>query len=324
MKKRIWVSLLAVCFFLSGTHLSSTAFTAEAESDDLWAVSYTTYDVTYDAILKMYLKLINGYKTKNYGRHDLFNDKMFLDFDDGSDPRQTIKAVKNNVGYYIDDINQDGIDDLVINATGGQIYELFTMDNGKVRELIRGGGRFDCRRLNNGTLFRWAHGGAAHNDYEIWRMNGTGKVSFAESYFMRPDNINLGDTWYHSFKSARLSNVPNAERVSASEAEKWIDQREKEVVRPRFIPFVAYEKYPEDPWDLGVLAKDNKTSGTVKIRIRKAPEKNAKVIANKQVGTYVKILAKENGYYRIRFGNKEGFVQEEYLIPVTWQDEFGQ
>lgn len=314
MKKNMWVLLIVACLVISfSSSLSSEKVIAE--ENDFWAVSYTTYDVTYDAILKMYVKVINGYKTKNYGRHDLFNEFMLWDYEDN------ISSVKNDIGFYIDDINHDGIDELVINSSGGYIYEVFTMDNERVRELIRGGGRYTCQRLNDGTFYRWAHGGAGHHDYEIWQMNGTGKVTFVNGYFMRPDNTYHNGEWYRTNKSARMHDVSGAKPVSASEAESWLNQQEENVLRHRFVPFAVYEKHADDPWDLGVLVKDNKSSGSAKIRIRKEPKEKAKVVETKRVGTYVKVLSKEEGYYHIKIGKKDGYVKEEFLIPVTWREE---
>lgn len=321
MKKRTDSILMIILLVMVSLAAIPSESALAAGEVDFWAVSYTTYDVTYDAILKLYLKLINGYQTKNYGRHDLFNEHMFWDASVDITLKEQIACVKREVGFYIADINQDGIDELVINGTGGRIYELFTMDNGKVRELIRGGGRYDCHLQNDGLFFRHGSGGASHNDYEIWQMNGTGRVLFVEGYSQRPDNVNLTDAWFHTKKPVKESDVTGGERISASAAESWIAKQENKIVRKRFVPFIAYEKFPDDPWNLGVLAKDNKTSTSAKIRIRKEPRDNAKVSMTKKVGTYVKVLSKENGYYRIKVGNKEGYVKEEYLIPVTWQDE---
>ena len=322
MKKRMMSLLLIICLLMTYMIVVPDSYALAAGGEvDFWAVSYTTYDVTYEAILKMYLKVINGYQTKNYGRHDLFNEFLFWDYEDTADLRKLISSVKSNIGYYIDDINQDGIEELVINSTGGYIYEVFTMDNGRVRELIRAGGRYTCQRLNNGLFLRCGSGGAMRHNHELWRMNGTGKVSIVEAYYARPDEQALYEVCYRSTADVRKTESVNGQRVSSTAAKNWIAQQEKKVVRKRFVPFSAYEKYQDDPWDLGVLAKDNKTSTTVKIRIRKEPKANAKVIETKKVGTYVKILAKENGYYKIQIGNKIGYVQEEYLIPVTWGEE---
>ena len=173
MKKRFLLLLLVLCLVCTDS-VFWPPNKAAAESEYPWAVSHVTYDVTYDAILKLYLKIINGYKTKDYGRHDLFNDFVFWDlFVEDPDPQKTVRYIKNTLGFYIDDMNQDGVDELVILMTGGYIYEVFTMDEGRVRELIRAGGRYNCRRLNDNTFLRWCFRGAPDNSYEIWKMNGT-------------------------------------------------------------------------------------------------------------------------------------------------------
>ena len=308
--KKLLALMTAVCLAVI-----SLAAVAQADDDASWTVSYTTYDVTYDDVLTMYLKVINGYGTKNYGRHDLFNYLMFQDAPMESSDSEKISYVKRNIGFYIDDINEDGVEELVIVATGGLIYEVFTVDDGKIRELFRGGGRYDCRRLSNNTFYRVASSGASYTDHEIWQMNGTGKVSYVKGYHLRP-----GGGWYYSQAPAKYRDESAFTRTSASEAENWYMQQEKKVVRKRFVPFIAFEKFPDDPWDLGVLAKDNKTSTTVKIRIRKGPSNSTKVIGTYQVGTYVRILSKVDGYYKVKVGKKEGYVAEEYLIPVTWEE----
>ena len=59
--------LLALCLVLSVAGGLADAFT----------VSYTMYDTTYERILKMYLEVINGLGTVDYGRHDLFNPAVY-------------------------------------------------------------------------------------------------------------------------------------------------------------------------------------------------------------------------------------------------------
>ena len=94
MKKRICLLLQVLCLLIHG------AAPSIAENEYPWAVSYATYSVTYDAILKMYLKVINGYKTRNLGRHDLFNEFIFWDTQEDANYKNTISQVKRNVGFY--------------------------------------------------------------------------------------------------------------------------------------------------------------------------------------------------------------------------------
>ena len=324
MKKRI-LSLFCAVLFISVSMFVWPCSSAQAEernSIGYFTVSYTTYDTTYEAILKMYLKVINGYGTKKTGRHDLFNYWVIEDGPTDAPAKDLIKYAKENVGFYIMDINGDGVEELVINATMGRIYEIFTVDNGKVRELFRGSRHAACHLLNTNLIYRaYEMEGEPFAYYELWQLNGTGKAAFLEGYhyaYYSGENVNT--QWYRSSSGMPNLNHTNSIGVYAEEAENWIEKQSSRVVRHRFVPFVAYEKFPDEPWDLGVLAKDNKTSTSVKIRIRKEPSQTSKVVSTNKVGTYVKILEKTDGYYKIRIGKKEGYVLEEYLIPVTWEE----
>ena len=323
MKKRVSELALAVCIFLlSMSFLPYGCIQAEEKNSvSYFNVSYTTYDTSYAAILKMYLKVINGYQTKDYGRHDLFNIWVIWDGPSDAPAKALIDYAKEYVGFYIEDINGDGVDELVINGTLGRIYEIFTMDNGKVRELFRGSRHAACHLLNNQLIYRNIQmEGEPFAYYELWQLNGTGKARFIKGYH-GPCELGVPDlNWFRSNAGATKLVHSQNDRVSSEEAEKWIEEQDSKVVRHRFIPFSVYEKFPDDPWDIGVLAKDGKTSTTAKIKIRKEPKPNAKVIMTKKVGTYVKILSKEEGYYHIKVGNKEGYVQEDFLIPITWEE----
>ena len=96
-------------------------------------VSYTTYDTTYDAILKMYIRVINAGGDEGR-RHDLFNTKvMVFDMDlswlndaPKAERDKVISSAKNSHGYRIFDLNGDGIDELAIGNNNGEILELFT------------------------------------------------------------------------------------------------------------------------------------------------------------------------------------------------------
>ena len=324
MKRRILLLALAACYLVLGISAGpfGSAQAGNENSVGYFTVSYTTYDTTYAAILKMYLKVINGYQTKNFGRHDLFNIWVVWDGPSDAPAKTLINYAKENVGFYIEDINNDGVDELVINATLGRIYEIFTLDNGKVRELFRGSRHAACHLLNNHLIYRCIQmEGEPFSYYELWQLNGTGKAIFLEGYH-GPDTPGSSDAkWYKSSKGVTKLTHSENDRVSSEEAERWVVKQEKRVVRHRFIPFGVYEKFPEDPWNIGVLAKDNKTSTSVKIRIRKEARSNSKVIMTRKVGTYVKILEKVEGFYKIQIGKKEGYVQEEYLIPVTWEEK---
>ena len=77
---------------------------------DLFTVSYTTYDTTYDAILDMYIRVLNA-NGDDGRRHDLFNDLIYADFhhDHESSMAARMTETKNRVGYCINRHNEANI-----------------------------------------------------------------------------------------------------------------------------------------------------------------------------------------------------------------------
>ena len=298
---------------------------------DTFTVSYTTYDTTYEKILGMYLKVINAYGSKNVGRHDLFNDSIYYTAaspEDGA--KSIIRATKKAIGYCLWDINQDGIDELLIGSDGGWIHEIFTVDNHKVRELIKAGyygmasSVYSCSLLDNGMLFRHAHDGPA-DFYELWEMNGTGPLDFVEGYYSDHE-IGANETgdpviraWFRLRKPFRNYQKRSTERIDRSAGESWLRKQESGTRQLRFVPFSVFEKFPDDPWNIAMLAVNGSTSSSAKVNIRKEADTASKLVPTKAVGTYVRVLAKEGDFYKITFDNKIGYIQQEYLLPLTYK-----
>ena len=96
-----------------------------------YPVSYTTYDTSYDAILKMYIRVLNA--GGDEGRHhDLFNTKVIVFDMDTSGLKdipkdeldRMISSAKHSFGYMIRDLNGDGVDELIIGDHNGNVIEL--------------------------------------------------------------------------------------------------------------------------------------------------------------------------------------------------------
>ena len=305
-------------------------FIASVSFADAFTPSYITYDTTYEKILQLYLKIINGYGTVNYGRHDLFNDAIYAKYEPSDSYESVRSAVKSNIGFMLFDVNQDGIDELLIGSDGSDLNEVYTMDQGRVRELIRAGGygtassSYTCSLLSNGLFFRHGHGGADRDYYELWQMNGTGEVSFREGYHTDGvlwDSASQKQTgiWYRSGAPMGRVSSPSGSRVQSAAADDWLRTQEWNIYPKKFVPFSVYEHFQEDPWNIAVLSVNGKTSGTAKVNIRKDMDTNSKLVSAKPVGTYVRVLSAENKYYQIAFGNQEGYIQQEYLTPLTYK-----
>lgn len=315
---------------------------AAADNDDgplPYAVSYTTYDTTYDAIVKMYIKVMTAHcRNQSRGRHDLYSDLLyydcpeFIDWDidklSGAAKEKRIKELqeeqlqymKNNYGFAILDINGDGIDELIIGCGHSSVYELFTIDNGKVRELIRAGGRYGCCLLNDGGLFRYAYNGGGEYRYELYHMDGVNAVKFTEGYaydWSAGYNVFAEDECWFKF-NGKDQPTPNDmdQHIDASVVKHWVDVHEANHANVHFIPFAAYEKGLSGD-GIAVFSVNGKTTGTSKVRVRSKPDSKSKIVTEKKVGTYVNAIALEGDYYKVTVGKKTGYVHKDYLTLLT-------
>lgn len=312
--------------------------------EDMYAASYKTYDTTYEDILKMYLRVMPAQcREQSRRRHDTYNEFMYDDLwsyymDYMSTPEyerlndaekaakkkelqeKTLNYMKNTIGYSIQDINNDGIDELIIGRDQSYIYELFTIDDGKVRELIKAGYRNTCNLLDDGTLYRFAHHGGGFAGYFMFQMNGTSKVKYIKGYYydgqLGYDN-NLGeDCWFNITDPNAYVNLTMDQHVPSSEALRWISECESRFAHIRFIPLSAYEKGMSGD-GIAVLSVKGKTSGTQKVRIRAKPNSKSKILVQKRVGTYVKAIGVDGDYYKVTVGKKTGYVHKDFITLIT-------
>ena len=310
----------------------------------IFGVSYKTYDTTYEAILNMYLKVIPVQcREQSWGRHDLYNELMYYDLspyymegimtpeydrmdDNGKAAKRkelqekTLQYMKSTIGYAIQDINGDGIQELIIGRDKSYIYELFTMEDGKVRELIRSGARYTCNLLKNGGLFRYDRDGGAMYGYILFHMNGTGRVEFDKGYYYNGD---LGyylsedvDCWFRITNAKHFSANTMEDHVPGSEAKAWISECESSFANIHFIPLSAFEKGMSGD-GIAILSVNGKTSGSQKVRIRTKPDKKSKILMQKKVGTYVKAIGTDGEYYQVIINKKTGYVHKDYLTIIT-------
>ncbi len=299
-----------------------------AFSSSNFEVSYTTYNTTYEKIIQMYIRVLNAYGTKKEGRHDLFNDMIISDFhhDFESPMKNRIAEAKNRVGFCIYDLNGDGIDELIIGENEVYINEVFTMDDGKVRELIRAWGKYSCSLLKNGYFYRYTYIGGGMNSETIWKMNGTGKVTFVEGYYRNEEYNGFSpdvkyeyylDNWFRIKKDPNKYKVDFTEENKAPRGEllRWMKEKDDEILHLHFIPLAVYEKGIEIN-HIGIIVKDGRTNINETVKIRKDPSKKSKVIMSTKIGTYVNVLGEEGDYYKIRIKNKTGYIQKEFLVSL--------
>ena len=336
-------SIILIWIFL----FCSSVMTERAFGDDytIYAASYKTYDTTYEDILKMYLRVMPAQcREQSRRRHDLYNELMYADLsphymegvmtpeydrlDDAGKAakrkelqEKTLQHMKSKVGYSIQDINGDGVEELLIGCDKSYIYELFTIEDGKVRELIKAGYRYSCHLLNDGSLFRFVSDGGDFYGGVLFQMQGTGQVRFVEGYYYNgqlgyENNLDDDDCWFKITDAKNFSANTMDQHVPSSEANTWISQCESKYANIGFIPFAAYEKGVSGE-GIAILSVNGKTSGSQKVRIRTKASNKSKILVQKKVGTYVKAIGTDGDYYQVEVDNKTGYVQKDFITIIT-------
>lgn len=322
MKKN---SCLLLCLILLFGIISFSM--AEDDYVDPYTPSYKTYDTTYDDILKMWIRVING---EDNGQHDLFNDNYYYDFGE-SGPA----FAKDSIGYAIQDLNHDGLDELILayiyprnSNKAYSIFSLFTTTkDGKVRELVRSGARSSACLSKDGELMQRGSASGHEAYYSIYHFNGTKALKLYEGYFYTDEDYRLPpkerfkaadlDTHYYYSVDEKQYTVPEGQTPLDTEQ---IDQRlaafDENHVTFNVTSLADFER-KECGQQYTVLSVNGKTKGSSTVNIRQKPDKKSKLIAAKKVGTKVEILEEDGDYYLVSIGNKKGYVQKQYVSTVS-------
>ena len=128
--------LVLLVFFV----LRPTAFAASEDEDMPYAASSKEYDLSYEDIISLYrLEFLSLNEDRDHVPHRLFNDLIWMD-----EYSCDLAAIKAEIGYALKDISGDGTEELLIGRSPAYINEVFTIRNGKTKELLRAGYRYEC------------------------------------------------------------------------------------------------------------------------------------------------------------------------------------
>ena len=293
--------------------LRPTAFAASEDEDMPYAASSKEYDLSYEDIISLYrLEFLSLNEDRDHVPHRLFNDLIWMD-----EYSCDLAAIKAEIGYALKDINGDGTEELLIGRSPAYINEVFTIRNGKTKELLRAGYRYDCCLLDDDTLYRTGSNGAVFYSSELYRMDDTGAIVFVKGYSQDGEYAyehGMGDdeeAWFSMPDAQTIygSDMPE-HLVETKEARDWIESCESHFAD---IPFTLLFKDKQDEFT-GVVTVKGKQTGNDKVRIRRTPDRKGKILASLKVGTKLTVTGEENGYYRVKLPEGEGYILKEFLV----------
>jgi len=125
-------------------------------------IDYSVYD---ELIRKTTNGLSNGFTSKEMTELDL------------ADAFYTSKMVARSAGYMIKDLDGNGIDELILGVNGEDsyyaIYDIFTIDNGELKHVVKGAERSKYYICTNGMLENIGSSGANYTSYAYYNYTGT-------------------------------------------------------------------------------------------------------------------------------------------------------
>ena len=90
----------------------------------------------------------------------------------------------SDVGYYLKDLNKDGIPELLIGISSVQsydsypdattLYDLFTLSNWQPRRLLASSERVIYKFRSDNMIYNYGSGGASYLTHTIYKYNGYG------------------------------------------------------------------------------------------------------------------------------------------------------
>lgn len=300
-------ALLFFCFSGAGAE----------EAENPFQTADVPFETTYEEILDLYLGVFSAVdRGRIPEENELINLRVLGEFDPGdTSAGKPIRQLKKQYGFGVMDLNGDGSPELFIDNSFGLILQVFTMENGKVRELIRAGNRYSCLLLRDGRFFRHRFDGRESRQDEIWAMEG-GRVVFLEGCLYEEGAEKDESAPFPRFliRSERGGSAPD-NRMAKKEYNDWLRRVESEILNPAFIPFAARETGIGIE-NIGIVSLEGETDVSSTVRIRAAASKKGKLVQKLKVGTYVDILAREGDFYKIRLKTLEGYIPQKFLTVL--------
>lgn len=145
------------------------------------------------------------------------------------------------LGYLIEDLDKDGTEELIFgensdpdSAYDSVIYDLYTIDDGKLVHVLEGGERSRYYLCENGMIAHEGSSSAATSVNAYYTFEGT-ELHLAEAVLYNGWDYE-DNPWFYSTQTDSYYNVEDAEPVNAEQAQTIMEKYVYEHLM--FIPFV--------------------------------------------------------------------------------------
>lgn len=152
-----------------------------------------------------------------------------------------------DTGYYIGDLDGDGVDELVIGNIGdndfvvNMIYDFYTMGDDGLELQFSGTERNRLYMCDNGIFINEGSSSAAHSETLYYKLENS--AFYFEEAVIFDSEMDPEANWFYTvdYSMEREKMKP----VTSEEATDFIEERESHVTRPNYIPFTDY---PNQEW----------------------------------------------------------------------------
>ncbi len=150
------------------------------------------------------------------------------------------QADMEQTGYMLKDVDGDGTEELLIMGLGGEVYELYTLVNGKPVWVAEGWARNSYYLSSDGGFVNHSSDGASYSRETLLDLAG-GELVVREGVVSDYDEEKQAEVWY--FTRDKDLDTGNDTRISEEEAyEKIKMYKEMSVLNPEgVVPFQSYD-----------------------------------------------------------------------------------
>lgn len=224
---------------------------------------------------------------------------------------------ENRTGYYVTDINGDGIDELMVGFQGdglyvGMFYDLYTMIDDQRVLVASSEERNRYYLCQDHTIVNEGSGGALSSNWSYYDFV-SGKLQLKESVFT-DGNYNSNNPWFYTTSDGYGD---HSNPISEEDAENIINKYSHETIPYTFLDDNDDGNAQND------AASDSSSYPTYcvvnckeSITLRPAPDVDSGEICQIPLGSTVSFVANaENGFYEIYYMGNHGYALAAYLEP---------